>query len=50
VLEAEVARRQLELDADQEDVSDGTSSSCPMEDDQDVEMQFSEGDNWYVLF
>lgn len=50
VLEAEVARRQHELDADQDDVSDGTSSSSPMDDDQDVDMQLTEGDHWYVLY
>lgn len=49
VLEAEVARRQSELDADQDDRSDDTNSSCPMDDDQDVDMQLTDGDHWYAF-
>lgn len=50
VLEAEVARRQQELniDKDDDDNSDDTSSSSPMEDEQDVDMQLTDGDHWCV--
>jgi hypothetical protein len=44
VLEAEVARRRQELEADDDDLSDGTSSSTPMDDDQDVDMPLTDGD------
>lgn len=49
VLEAEVARRRHELEADDDDLSDGTSSSTPMDDDQDVDMPLIDGDQRYVL-
>lgn len=44
VLEAEVARRQHELEADDNN-SDDNSSSSPLDDVQDMDLQFLEGDH-----
>ncbi|KAG0628855.1 hypothetical protein M758_1G057200 [Ceratodon purpureus] len=43
VLEAEVARRQQELNAGDDALSDDTSGSSPMDDDQDVDMPLTTG-------
>jgi hypothetical protein len=48
VLEAEVARQQLELHLTEDDdaTSDDASSSSPMDELQEVGMQLKDGDHW----
>ena len=50
VLEAEVARQQLELHLTEDDdaTSDDASSSSPMDELQEVGMQLKDGDHWWV--